>query len=279
MVPSIGKIIDKILLDQLIVHLHSNELIPHQHHGRFNHKSTVTALTTLIDIWSNSLESGKEAVALVMDQLKAFDVINHGLLNKKLNILGLDKHSLRLMESYLDNRTQVVFLEGFTSSTLNTGMRSVIQEYRLSCALYLVYTMDLPLIFEERKLTVRETELSDRPDSQTYIDNNLVTVNKIQNEDIQVSLLNTIHSVEEYMAANLLRLNPEKTNMMVLSKDIHTRNRIRIPAEPTDIIHSKHLKVLGIDIDQDLNWKYFLIDGEKTQFTSNSSPGSMPLNY
>ena len=149
------------------------------------------------------------------------------------------------MDSYLSNCTQVVYLEGFTSPTLHTGPRSVVQGSGLSCILYLVYTMDLPLIFEGGKLTVAQSEDSQWPDSITYVDDNIVTVSKMDNEDLQVTLLKTIQLVEQYMSANLLLLNPEKTKMMVLTKHPARRSQYKIPATPKDITHSKHLRILG----------------------------------
>ena len=47
---------------------------------------------------------------------------------------------------------------------------------------------------------------------------------------------------------------------MILTKKPATRLEIRIPALPKDVTHSHKVKVLGIDIDERLGWKYFLMD-------------------
>ena len=49
---------------------------------------------------------------------------------------------------------------------------------------------------------------------------------------------------------------------MVLSRHPANRKKFFIPAVPKDIYHSRHLKILGIDIAHDLNWKFFLLDGK-----------------
>ena len=44
----------------------------------------------------------------MIDFTKAFNLVDHSLLLTKLAIYKCSNNSIRLMESYLDNRTQVV---------------------------------------------------------------------------------------------------------------------------------------------------------------------------
>ena len=83
LVPALAKIIDKVLMKQLMEHLEQNDLIPHHHHGGVPRKSTATAMSTLIDSWTNSLESGNDALALIIDQSMAYDLVDHPILFKK----------------------------------------------------------------------------------------------------------------------------------------------------------------------------------------------------
>ena len=59
------------------------------------------ALITLIESWTEQLESGCDSAALIMDQSKAYDLVDHQILLRKLDSLGLDNLSLKFMESYL----------------------------------------------------------------------------------------------------------------------------------------------------------------------------------
>ena len=56
LIPAITKVIDKTILEQLMKHLESNNLIPHQHHGGVNNHGTATALATVIDSWTFKME-------------------------------------------------------------------------------------------------------------------------------------------------------------------------------------------------------------------------------
>ena len=262
LIPSIGKVIDRCLLSQLLTHLERNQLVPHQHQGGVRNLGTATALTTLIDTWTQHMEDGEEAVALAMDQSLAYNLVDHAILIRKLEAIGLDQLSVKLMTSYLQDRQQSVQVESFISPPLHTGPQSVIQGSALSSTLYIIFTLDLPLIFYMKSIKVKEEELSDKPKSVMYIDDNFITVTKYNNMSLQESLDETVKKLEEYMANNKLMLNTEKTKLMVLNKKPSSRKDIRIQANPKDIVHSTSLKVLGIEIDHAMNWKFFLLEGK-----------------
>ncbi len=53
LIMTIGKVIDKIILGQVLTYLKTNNLIHEAHHGGLKGKSTTTAITTLVDTWTN----------------------------------------------------------------------------------------------------------------------------------------------------------------------------------------------------------------------------------
>lgn len=61
---------------------------------------------TMIEIWSQSLDAGGHAEALLTDLLIAFDYINHNLLNAKLNGSGFNIASLNFIYSYVNGWKQ-----------------------------------------------------------------------------------------------------------------------------------------------------------------------------
>ena len=83
-IPSIAKIVDKVLLNQLLKHLEVNKLIPFQHYGGMPGHGTATALTTIIDSWTDLIEKGEDTVALIMDQSMAYDIVDHKIVIRKL---------------------------------------------------------------------------------------------------------------------------------------------------------------------------------------------------
>ena len=107
--PAIGKIIDKCLCVQIIQHLNENNLIPDQHHGGIKNKSTITALVTILDSWTEKLENGQDMAVILLDQSAAYDIIDHRLLCAKMKVIGFSQPTLSLFESYLKDRRQVVY--------------------------------------------------------------------------------------------------------------------------------------------------------------------------
>ena len=164
------------------------------------------------------------------------------------------------MTTYLENRQQAVYLEGQLSSILNSGPRSVVQGSGMSCILFLIFTLDLPLIFEDARITIEKIEKSTEPDSIGYVDDNFIHIKK--NKSLQESLEDTMSKIAIYMSSNLLSLNRDKTQLLVLSKSSQLKQTIMLPAIPKNIVHKPTLKILGIEITDELNWRHFVLDGK-----------------
>ena len=75
--------------------------------GFREHHSCHTALTTLVDTFYKNINNN-EFTVLFVDFAKAFDVIDHNLLLRKLALYGLSSDTLLLISSFLSNREQLV---------------------------------------------------------------------------------------------------------------------------------------------------------------------------
>ena len=93
------------------------EIVPEQM-GFKKNSSTEINLLTYHDILANALEGGEEVHSIYTDFSKAFDRVNHGVLIKKLEKLGVGGSLLRWILSYLTGRTQTVHINNFTSSQI-----------------------------------------------------------------------------------------------------------------------------------------------------------------
>ena len=73
-------------------------------------------LITMIEKWEQFVDNGGAFRALMIDLLKTFDCLSHGLLIAKLDAFGFDKMSLKLVRIYLSNRKQRVKINDSYSS-------------------------------------------------------------------------------------------------------------------------------------------------------------------
>ena len=51
-------------------------------------------------------------IAVILDLKKAFDTVNHGILTAKLGFYGVQSAALNLISSYLENRSQMCYVNG-----------------------------------------------------------------------------------------------------------------------------------------------------------------------
>ena len=63
----------------------------------------------------NILESGSNVDTIYLDFAKAFDKVDHGIVLKKLSLLGIRGKLLNWIKSFLSSRTQMALVNGFLS--------------------------------------------------------------------------------------------------------------------------------------------------------------------
>ena len=142
MIQALSKVIERIYLRQILKHLEENKLVNHSHHGGTKNKSTQTIIAEVHYSLFKSLATEEEAALVVIDQSKAFDIIDHKILLEKLRIIGFCNQAVDIMKSFLENRHQYFQVQSQNSDCLVTGPRSVVQGSTLSRAL--IYMLDLP---------------------------------------------------------------------------------------------------------------------------------------
>ena len=97
-----SKIFERFLLNQILPFLNKiQSVFLSAYRARY---SSQHVILMLIEGWSQCLDENKVAGAILMDLSKAFDCLPHDLLIAKLEAYGIEKQSLLLLLSYLQQR-------------------------------------------------------------------------------------------------------------------------------------------------------------------------------
>ena len=253
-VGALSKIVEKIFLSQILGHLERNGVISHHHHGSVKGRSTQTLINELHDALVDNLNTGVDTALLILDQSKAYDVVDHHILLQKLKLLGFSNQALKILTSFLTERRQFVQIQGRRSEKLTMSPNSVIQGSTLSCTLFLIYILDMPQIFHTAPHKPEDDRNCSRPSLKTFVDDAITIIKKEPNHrNIKEAITQTMAELTTYMKNNKLALNPDKSQIMIWSRDPEQRRHFEIELEGKTIRHQSEATILGNLIFRQIN--------------------------
>ena len=118
--PVVSKIIEKHTHDTLLSFLESTKLLHSTQSGFRPNHSCETALVYMTGNWLKALDKGDMVGVLFVDFCKAFDLVDHAILQKKMDIYKIHPTSLNWFNSYLKSRKQNVSFNNTMSDQEHT---------------------------------------------------------------------------------------------------------------------------------------------------------------
>ena len=243
--PTISKIMERILYNQLYVYLTEFGLLSSAQFGFRKSHSIATALLDCTNEWYVNIDKKIFNLIVFIDLKKAFDTVDHDILLKKLELYGIKGQALNLLRSYLSNRHQKCQV-GNSVSSEHLIKCGVPQGSILGPLVFLLYINDLP-----------ECLKSTRP--RLFADDTNLTASGPSITDIENAVNYDLENLKNWLIANKLSLNVTKTEFMLIGSPQMIRSTSN--SQPNILIENEQVqqvykcKTLGITIDQHLSWK------------------------
>ena len=203
-----------ILSKQLEKHIHKHLILFTEDHNLFHpfqsgfhrhHHCKSTALIRLCYTWLSAINKTQVADAVFLDLKKAFDLVDHSILLKQLFIYLQNLSMVSFLTSYLQDRTQRVFLNG-QYSTEGIVECGIPQGFVLVPLLFCIFINYLPL-----------DKTNDNVVCDIFADDNSVHSCGSDLQSVQTFLQEGLNDVSKWCDQNRMVIHPHKTKCMVLT--------------------------------------------------------------
>ena len=207
----LSKTVERAYCSILVEHLGLNGLLGKFQSAYRKSHSTETALTRVINDILRAVDKDGGAILILLDLSAAFDTIDHDkllhLLETSFGVTGL---ALLWVKSYLTERSQTVKIGEAISEVLNL-LFGVPQGSVLGPVLFIIYTTPLGSIISHHEL-----------DHHLYADDTQLYLAFKPKSDVSIEQAVSraeacVEDIRLWMQANLLKLNDDKTELIVIS--------------------------------------------------------------
>ncbi|KAF7252107.1 putative RNA-directed DNA polymerase from transposon BS [Varanus komodoensis] len=203
---------------------------------------TESALVALYDDLCREKDRGSASLLVLLDLSAAFDTIDHGILLDRLAGLGVGGTALRWFCSYLNDRFQKVVLGDYGSAPWQL-CHGVPQGSILSPLLFNIYMKPLGEVI--RRCGLRTHQYAD--DTQLYLSFST-------NPGEAVAVLNRcLAEVMGWMRANKLKLNPDKTEVLLVGGSGFGEGDLNLVLNGVALPPRDKVRSLGVLLDPELS--------------------------
>ena len=269
--PILSKVLERVVFLQIVEYMESEDLFHPNHHGFRSNHSTCSALLQMYDTWVEAVDRGELAGVCMLDMSAAFDVVDTHLLLQKLDLYGFDQGAVYWVKSYMTGRSQSVYIDGCMSSCLDLEV-GVPQGSILGPLLYVCFTNDAPEVVHKHDDPTRivhhfNTQCYQCGGLCCYADDSTFSVANTSPVQLSATLSSAYCDLATYLTDNRLKVNDEKTHLLVMTTDQKRRITqldvvIQTPTE--EIKPTTTEKLLGVNIHQNLKWHEYLQNNDKS---------------
>ena len=245
--PTISKLTEKWVESQFSKYLNEFNLLYKSQSGFRPKHSTESALILMTESWLKAINEGKIVGCVLVDFRKAFDLVDHHILLKKLKCYKCNESCLSWFESYLSQRTQRVSLNSKLSGPSEV-INGVPQGSILGPLLFLIFINDLPLFLQSMSTYV-----------DLYADDTTIYYIDRDKSSLERQLQSSLDSLQKWCRQNGMVLNTDKTKVMLImsrqKRTVFGNTTLSLQYNDIDICMTSCDKILGIHVDNNLTWQ------------------------
>ena len=249
----VGKLLERIIASRVSGYMEEKKLFSKSQSGFRRHHMTTEQLLRLSEESYTAFKKRQTVTALFLDAEAAFDKCWHNGIKYKLKKnLKLPDRMVRLISSFLSDRTLTVLFEGCSSHEvfLEAGTP---QGSPLSPLIYIIYVNDYP-----ESINCSLSQFAD--------DTALWTRSYTRAQGIR-TLQKSLNELESWCRRWRVKLNGEKSNLLFISRCREKESQNHALHLFNDLIRPvKTAKFLGIEIDSQLSFEKH-IDGIQNRTT------------
>ena len=237
LLPILSKLLEHIVHEQVSTHLRYINYFNEAQSGFRKGHSTTTCLVSFLSNIFDNIENGVVSGVLFLDLKKAFDSVDHCMMEQKLEAAGLTESAVSWFRSYLGGRTQVTKVNNVLSDK-KTVSYGVPQGSKLGPLMFIIFVNDLP------------GNISAGP-SYLYADDTAITVTAANQEQLERKLTQALRESITWMNKNSLTMNIKKTKIMCFGTN-HTLKMvqdIKIEQGGQEVEIVDRFKYLGVILD------------------------------
>ncbi len=238
---NLGKILDKIIFQTFYNYLEKYNLFNDNNYGFKRKSSCQHNLSMMLHNVYENLDINCDSIILFLDVVKAFDKVDHKILLKKLNYMGITKNVFSWFKNYLSERYSRCVIHGHESELYHI-QSSVTQGSVLATLLWSIFAYDIteniisnPYIFADDTALVEKIERNDVHNA----------FNVIQFDTDQ--LLNWAEN-------NKISFSENRTKYIIISNS-HFPQYPKLYMGNRELERVTTYKQLGLFLDQTLNWE------------------------
>ena len=200
----------------------------------------------MIDSWLKAINEGKLVGCVLVDFRKAFDLVDHEILLRKLKCYKCTDSCLSWFKSYLCNRTQRVSLNNCLSDASDV-IHDVPQGSILGPLLFQIFINDLPLYLKDNACTV-----------DLYADDTTIYYSNCDKLELERNLQKSLDCLQMWCRENGMILNMDKTKVMLITsrqkRTTLSNADLSLQYNDIDVSITTCDKILGIHVDNNLSW-------------------------